>query len=79
MEPAKSREIAMMAAKLPSQALPQSIEAAKLSIISISTRLWQREYTSAAIADGAPHALSSGHLGGIGLDLMRAGQLFAAL
>jgi len=46
MEPAKSREIAMMAAKLPSQALPQSLEAAKRSIITVSTRLWQREYPS---------------------------------
>jgi len=45
MEPAKSREIAMMAAKLPSQALPQSLEAAKLGIITVSTRLW--EYPSA--------------------------------
>ena len=35
MEPAKTREIAMMAAKLPSQALPQSLEAAKRSIITV--------------------------------------------
>ena len=46
MEPAKSREIAMMAAKLPSQALPQSLEAAKRSIVPLLTRLWQREYPS---------------------------------
>ena len=39
-----NREIAMMAAKLPSQALPQSLEAAKRSIISVSTGLSQREY-----------------------------------
>jgi len=38
MEPAKSREIAMMAAKLPSQALPET-QTAKLSIITVSTGL----------------------------------------
>jgi len=43
MEPAKSRETTTMTAKLPSRALPQSLEAAKRSIIPLSTTLanWQ--------------------------------------
>jgi hypothetical protein len=46
MEPAKSRETTTMAAKLPSRALPQSLEAAKRSIVPLLTRLPQREYPS---------------------------------
>jgi hypothetical protein len=46
----------MMAARLPSRALPQSLEAAKLSIVPLSTRLLQREYPSllTPIENGGP-------------------------
>ena len=66
MEPAKSRETTTMAAKLPSRALPRSLEATKRSIVPLSTRLLQREY---------PSLWAGCHLGGIGLDMMAASPI----
>ena len=59
MEPAKSRGTTTMAAKLPSRALPQSLEAAKLSIITVSTGLSEGEYEPLVpIDDGGPGRLT---------------------